>query len=144
MRRWEKRGTSQREWDEKVAFRARIVERVRKDIERAFKSGAGVSTETIRWDLLPQGKSSVETVVRGLYSGMRGRGEEARFDQERLDKALELDPNRCYVGRDGFDGYVVFTFADTPTALMECPRVGNAIYVIHSDWERWSKMTSRS
>lgn len=143
MRSWRKEAAEVQKIHGLLGRRAEIVRRVRRDIERAFKSEAGVSTQTVQWDLLPQGSSSVETVVRRLYGGMQGRGAGTRYDHERLDKALELDPNRCYVGRDGFDGYAVFTFADTPKALMECPKVGNAIYVIHSDWEHWSKMTKQ-
>jgi len=54
-----------------------------------------------------------------------------------------LDPEQCYVGKDEFEGYIVFTFAHTPNALLECPVFGNAIYIINSDWERLSRMTKQ-
>nr|MDP9475492.1 hypothetical protein [Actinomycetota bacterium] len=53
----------------------------------------------------------------------------------------ELNPEDTpWVGPDGFDGYVIFTFPGTEKALMECPEVGNAAYVIRKDWHDWSRM----
>ena len=40
-------------------------------------------------------------------------------------------------------GGLVFEFAHTPKALMECPIYDNAIYVIGSYWEPWSRMTEQ-
>ena len=65
------------------------------------------------------------------------------FDENRLRKAFSLEPKKYHVGIDGFDGYIIFEFDHTPKALMECPLVGNAIYIISADWERWSRMTKQ-
>ena len=43
----------------------------------------------------------------------------------------------------GIDGYIIFKFDHTQKALMECPIYGNAIYVIGSYWEPWSRMTEQ-
>ena len=43
------------------------------------------------------------------------------------------------MGPEGFDGYVIFTFAHTEKALMKCAEIDNAAYVIHSGWESWSE-----
>lgn len=99
-------------------------------------------TDHIHWRTLPPGESSVDD-VRRLYDGLQRRGGLDGFDEDRLKKAYELVPDQCHVGIDGFDGYIVFTFAYTPKALMECPIIGNAIFVIGSDWKRWSRMSKQ-
>ena len=45
------------------------------------------------------------------------------------------------MGSGGFEGYIAFTFADTDNVLLECPMVGNAIYVLGADWKRLSRMS---
>jgi hypothetical protein len=66
-----------------------------------------------------------------------------RYDRERIAKAFSRCPNRCYVGQNEFEGYIVLTFAYRSRALLECPVFGNAIYILDSDWKRWSRMTKQ-
>ena len=59
----------------------------------------------------------------------------------RIEKAYALGPDGPpWEGPDGFDGYLIFRYPGTTKALMECPEVGNAAYVIHKDWEITSQM----
>jgi hypothetical protein len=46
-----------------------------------------------------------------------------------------LSPSECYVGREGWKGYVVFTFESTSRVLLECPIEGNALYVLDENWK---------
>ena len=127
---------------EKEATRAKIVRRVRQDIELAFKSEADASTSRLPWRNLPPGELSVEDVIRH-YDRLSRQGVPVRFDQERLDKADLLGWEHRYLGIDEYEGYIIYTFAHTPKALMKCPIVGNAIYLIDSDWERLSRMSKQ-
>lgn len=120
-------------------IRERTVWTIRGDIARVFKPGP---TGRLQWRPLPRGAADV-TTVRRAYAGLQREGWLEGFDQERLDKALSLNPDRWYVGSEGFDGYSIFTFGDTKKALMECPIYGNALFVIGSGWERWSRMTKQ-
>jgi len=122
--------------------RPRIVERVRRKIERAFKPEAAVPTNPVYWRLLPPGELS-EDRVRGYYAGLQRSGPGTRYDPDRIVKALSLGPDQRYEEIGGVEGYTVFTFPHTSSVLLECPIIGNAIYVIHKDWERWSKMTKQ-
>jgi hypothetical protein len=122
--------------------RTQIVERVERDIRRAFKFGTARPTGRLPWRLLPPGELTIER-LRSHYKGLQYRNPHVRYDVERLEKAVSLEPEACYVGTDEFEGYVVFTFAQTQRALLECPIYGNAIYVLGPDWRRLSKMSKQ-
>jgi hypothetical protein len=59
---------------------------------------------------------------------------------ERVERALSVSPHERHEEIDGVEGYIVFLSPYTPAALMVCTKVGNVIYVLHTDWVRWSKM----
>ena len=142
VRLWKEEEKRQRKRQESLTARLGVVDMVRRDIERAFKPGADVPTERVHWRLLPPGESSLDD-IRRRYDVLRHQGKLVGYDEERLNKAFDLGPNKAHVGSAGFDGYIIFTFDYTSKALMECPKVGNAIYVIGSDWERWSRMSKQ-
>lgn len=95
----------------------------------------------VAWEILPQADSSEG--LRGLFEGLAGRGDLAGFDPERLEHALALPWKEGYTGKSGFDGYVVFTYEHTRKVLLECPRAGNAAYVIGLPMEVWRKMNKQ-
>ncbi len=95
----------------------------------------------VAWEVLPQGESAEG--IRGLFDGLTQRGGLAGFDPERLDHALALPWKEGYTGKSGFDGYVVFTYEHTHKALLECPRVGNAAYVIGLPTAVWREMNKQ-
>jgi hypothetical protein len=64
-----------------------------------------------------------------------------RYDLSRLEKLATLNPSECYVGLDEFEGYVVFCFSGTETAVLENPLEGNAVYIISSGWQPLSRLS---
>jgi hypothetical protein len=126
----------------RLSTREGIVDRLGRDIRQAFKRGADVPAGRLPWRLLPPGELSVER-LRNHYTTLQHRNPHVRYDPERIAKAFSLGPERCYIGTDEFDGYVVFTFAGTDRALLECPVYGNAIYVLGPDWRGLSKMSKQ-
>jgi hypothetical protein len=122
--------------------RLKILGRIQRDIECVFKYGSIVPTSRLPWRVLPPGELSVGAVLEH-YGRLQRRNPHIRYERERIKKAFSLQPDRCYVGQDEFEGYIVLTFAHTPRALLECPVFGNAIYIIDSDWKRWSRMSKR-
>ena len=109
-------------------------------IERTFRPDSKVPTSLSPWRLVPPSEMN-PTGLRRHYDELQRRNPGVRFDPDRLDKALSLKPDHGLRNWEGFDGYVLYTFPSTGSALLECALVGNAIYVIHSDWERWSGQT---
>ena len=47
-------------------------------------------------------------------------------------------------GHDEFEGYIVFLFEQRGQAFLECPKVGNALYVMKADEWRFLSMESKS
>lgn len=116
----------------------RTASEIFEEIENAFKHPT--TGRQLQWRPARPGSLSLANISR-YYEEKRRYNPEVRFDMERIEKVRELGPDDPpWLGPDGFDGYVIFTFPGTTKALMECPEVGNAAYVIHKGWESWSQM----
>ncbi|MDP9476120.1 MAG: hypothetical protein M3R38_10635 [Actinomycetota bacterium] len=122
--------------------RLRIIKSIRRDIETTFELGTVPPTGRLSWRILPPGELSVHNVLRH-YDVLQQHNPHISYERERINKAFSLRPDRCYVGSDEFEGYIVLTFAHTPRVLLECPVFGNAIYVVDFDWRRLSRMTKQ-
>jgi hypothetical protein len=143
-RSWRKHAEEARKVRKHLDSQSFFVQTRRRRINRTFKLGAGVPTKKLQWQILPPGKRTEEG-IRQFYRGLQARNPRAEYDLNRIEKALELGPNlkASYEEIEEMEGYTIFTYPDTSSVLLECPKVGNAIYVIHSDYERWSGMTKQ-
>ena len=120
-----------------------FVGRIRRTSESVFGASDGVSARKVQWRLLPPGKVT-RVGLKRHFDELRKRRPGVAFDQDRIDKAMDLGPKELHEEIDAtVEGYIVFTFEHTSSVLLEGPRVGNAIYVIHHDWEHWSKMSKQ-
>lgn len=125
-----------------------IIERIanlKKKIDNIFdQSEYSLKIEKLPWILLPKEKWTVENVVKIFRTYSFKRWQNATFDEGRLRKIINvLKPNFCYIGEDEFEGYVVFCFDRTEKVVMECPVVGNAVYVISGNWQEITKLGKR-
>lgn len=68
---------------------------------------------------------------------------DAAFDWERLEKVESFRPTARYVGLKLWKGYVAFQFQASNPVVLECPRTGNATYVIKGDWKKLVPATKR-
>jgi hypothetical protein len=58
-------------------------------------------------------------------------------DPERLRRINSLGKvSRRYIGVRGWKGYWVFEFENSKMVVLECPRTGNATYVLRGDWRK--------
>lgn len=142
-----KRGMQEREAEKKRQrelrpSRVQITERIGKDIERAFTPGAMMTRSSLPWRILPPGELTLDKVLKH-YGRLQQQGPDIRYDRERITKAFSLRPSKCYVGKDEYEGYIVFTFDHTQRVLMECPIFGNAIYILGPNWKRLSRLSKR-
>ncbi len=120
---------------------ARTATKIFEDIESAFERK--LTGRRLQWRPARPGSLSIGNIRRHCEE-RRLRDPEFKFDMDRIEKAYELGPDDPpWEGPDGFDGYIIFTFPGTAKALMECPEIGNAAYVIHKDWESWSQMNKQ-
>ncbi len=101
-----------------------------------------ISAQKVPWKILPKGKLLFSQVINH-FRQIQQKNVQVRYDIERLQKMQELQPEAIYIGLEEFDGYVVFYFEKNRTAVLECPVVGNAIYVIRGDWRKLSQLTKK-
>ncbi|HSU61019.1 MAG TPA: hypothetical protein VLI55_17045 [Bryobacteraceae bacterium] len=94
-------------------------------------------SERLPFTLLPAGEYRFEKIVehyQKLASTSDTGWREGSIDWKRLEAVETLNPSRYYVGTDGWTGYVVFAFHWSDRVVLECPREGNAIYILRGDW----------
>jgi hypothetical protein len=97
----------------------------------------------LNWDLLPAGqnpwasaKAAVSRIVESAAPGNRP------VIAERFAAIGRYEPEFVAVGREGFDGYVVFGFPQYGFCLLENKHVNNATYVLaESSWVTVSQLT---
>jgi hypothetical protein len=119
---------------------ARIASEVFWAIEHAFEDRRQLTRRRLQWRPARPGSLSVSS-IRRYYEERHRHEPELKYDITRIEKAKELGPDEPpWEGPDGYEGYLIYTFSDTTKALMECPEIGNAAFVIHKDWETWSQM----
>lgn len=94
----------------------------------------------VYWELLKPSGDSWREIVRHYEYLQRVQNE--RYELERLKQIHDLEPDVIYIGLASFEGYVVFVFKKLDCAVLECPRVGNALYVMDADnWKFLSQLS---
>ncbi len=127
----------------RLADRRQIIASVRRDIHLTFSIGpAEPVTQQVPWRVLPPGELSVKTVL-DHYDSLKRRNPHIAYERDRVIMAFSLRPKQCYIGTDEFDGYIVLTFERAEKALLECPIVGNAIYIINNNWKWLARLTKQ-
>lgn len=123
---------------EAEANREATVRRLYREVKRAFDPTLGSGPrriDTLPFEIAAPGERTNEHVY-AYYREVLRWGQLARFDQDRLDKVLALPRSGLLKGKAGFYGYIVLQFEHTEKVLLECPVVGNALYVLDSGEER--------
>ena len=126
--------------DPHLEYSKEVVDHLKDSKNRIFAgSKQKMVVKEIFWDLLPQGEWKTE----GLIKTFKGYGwSKDEFDESRLTQIIKiLKPTSCYIGKEKFQGYVVFGFDLSEKVVLECPKYGNAIYVIEDDWQEITKLS---
>lgn len=120
------------------------------------RSLGDVPVKQLLFELLPAGSEfsggssgleRLKVYLRETLVSLPGSAREQPVDWERLDQIVSLQPEKCYVGTESWNGYVLFEFTFTNRVVLECPIEGNATYILVSDWRqkvRHSKKYLRS
>jgi len=94
------------------------------------------------FELLPKESSDINGIISHLR-GIQAKGisnyHGQIIDVERLENIRSLNPEKCYIGEDRWKGYVLFDFPKKNKAILECPVVGNATYILSGDWREMVK-----
>jgi hypothetical protein len=102
-----------------------------------------METESLLWTILPPGKNRLELTINH-FNKLKSTGNwtNKSFDQSRLEIIERfLKPIKCYIGFDGFEGYVIYLFNYTNKVVLECPIYANAIYVLNEGWQEIAKLS---
>lgn len=126
------------------AIQRHAVNRLRGDFE-AWRNGtlgfdSTIPVHHVYWELLKPSGDSWAELMQYFDCLERTKGE--IYDKQRLKFIHDFQPDRLYVGRESFEGYVVFIFGFSNVALLECPKLGNALYVMNiNNWKELSQLS---
>ncbi|REJ78755.1 MAG: hypothetical protein DWQ47_04735 [Acidobacteria bacterium] len=119
-----------------------LLMKARKEMEligNAINPDGELDPSSVSWRIFPEGEITVAGIVRQLKSTSIVP---SHIDPSRLSQIItSFSPSKCYVGIDSFDGYVVFRFKATERVVLECPKYGNALYVLRGDWRTLSRLS---
>lgn len=109
------------------------------DLLNAMMRASAIARGKVPFRLLPPGSWDVDTVIshyRRAMAGAGGRHGKNRFEARRIEMLKRLSPTSCWVGEEGWRGYIVFGFIGSERVVLECPVRNNATYIISGDWTR--------
>jgi hypothetical protein len=120
------------------------VERLRSEFELWKKGELDIDFENavrrVHWEILRPSGNSWDDLVRHYEYLARTR--DVRYELQRLKYVHEFGANEIWVGRASFEGYVVFCLHEKQFAILECPEVGNALYIMSLDeWKSFSQLS---
>jgi hypothetical protein len=99
-----------------------------------------VPIKSVPWELLESKHTQWEDLIR--HYDKRSKSKNELYDIERLKFVYHFNPSEIYVGKAAFEGYVVFCFEAKERVVLECPKSGNAIYLMKiEDWKRLSQLS---
>jgi hypothetical protein len=121
-------------------FQRRVLERLRRDVQQNTVNGVLLFPERLNWVILETGSEGLSQIHQYCDQLLR-RKPNWEIEFSRIEHVYSLGLQATYCGVAEFDGYLVFYFAREGIAVLECPIVGNALYVISGDWLSLSRLT---
>ena len=119
----------------------RRISRLESELTR-IKNQHKISAQKLNWEIFPA-EQNLSLAVRKFYVdsiSRTNRGETIQF--ERLYRIIEtFNPVQCFIGKNEFDGYIVFLLKQTNKVICDNPIVGNAIYILDGNWEKLSQQS---
>lgn len=93
----------------------------------------------LSWRLIPPGcytSSQIKSYFKSLYSHKKIE----KYDWNRLETIQSFKPDSTYIGLEAFEGYMLFYFGNKDIAILDCPIIGNAIYILKKEWNELSRL----
>lgn len=107
--------------------------------------------EDLSWEIFPKGnqitKEEMFAKVSEHFDYLQNneKWKNNFFDKSRLSSIEEkLNPIECFIGKDEFEGYIVYCFDWTKKVILECPIYGNATYIISKGKHSWKEIAKAS
>jgi hypothetical protein len=99
----------------------------------------GITEGLLEWEVLPAEELAFERLKR-YFTGVENSG---KFDLNRLEILEQLKPVKIWKGKGNYKYYLVYEFNGTQSVVLECPIVGNALYILKENWIQLSKKTKQ-
>lgn len=93
------------------------------------------TTIQLNWDILPKGVrpwDKQRLLLKPFLDNIKDKRQKPVYDA-RFEDINNLKPDFTAMGRNGFNGYVVFGFSDKDVYILESAFYGNAIYIFNED-----------
>ncbi len=101
------------------------------------------TTTKLNWEILPKGIrpwDKQKTLLKPFLDNIKDQRQRPVYDS-RFEDINNLQPDFTAIGKNGFNGYVIFGFSDKDIYILESAFYGNAIYVFSENWKELSKKT---
>ena len=129
------------ELKDELRNRNKIVADIYAEIEKRTRDQIQRKITKLPWKLLPASLEGAFSQIVNHYQGSERHLPQIRYEIDRLHKVYGLNADEIYIGAEEFEGYVVFYFSRSQTAVLECPLHGNAIYVFQRKWQALSQLS---
>jgi hypothetical protein len=108
------------------------------DIDRSDKTREEyVATTLVDWEIFPPG--SLDGFLAKAKAGLgKANGQSNQVIEERVAEFRRLSPERYILGKGGFNRYIGAVLPNE-VVVFENIRYGNALYVLHGNWEEVSQ-----
>lgn len=115
-------------------------EMVGKDLQPSDR----LKIRTLNWKVLPLGSYPFARARQELTHFLSRLPDTARpVVEDRIQTITRYEPDLIAVGVGGFTDYVVFGFTKRGIYVLESHRLGNATYVLKSNWESVSTLSKK-
>jgi hypothetical protein len=131
--------------DEGIEIRRHALARLKKDFKEwqcgRLEFTIDAPIRRVYWQLLKPSGDSWRDICS--YFKRLSEANPRKYDMSRLQRIHDsFKPAFVYLGLASFEGYIVLCYPETEVAILECPEVGNALYLMpYHQWKFLSQMS---
>ncbi|MBX7062612.1 MAG: hypothetical protein K1X52_13230 [Pyrinomonadaceae bacterium] len=119
-----------------------LIGRLRRRLERGNKVPDAMAAEFLDFEVFPRGQLPMDSFSQIL----RKRG--IPLTPATLHRLNQIEKEFTYdvkcIGKNGFNGYIIYRFLNSNIVIAEKPIYGNATYLVRGEWEEVKKILKLS
>lgn len=118
----------------------RRISRLESELSTIKDFRHNINVAQLNWKIIPADQNLSSAVKSSYLNSIVKRGETVNID--RLYRIIEtFKPIQCFIGKNEFDGYLVFLLERSSKVICDNPIVGNAVYILDGDWKNLSQQS---
>ena len=100
-------------------------------------------SKRLDWEILRPGKSGKSDIGKSIDRIIDNNVPIAKRSmfKRNIESLRQKNPDVIAVGKNGFNGYIVFNYPKLKIAVLESLMPNNATYILNENWEEVSKLT---